>query len=69
MTKESVLYIELVKMDIFEIVELLLNKGANTDESIWNELRPLHIASQNGHDEIVKLLLRRKAKIDLRTKT
>jgi ankyrin repeat protein len=51
-----------VKGGYTEIVSLLLEKGANVNETQWGRA-PLHYAAKEGHKEVVSLLLDRGAYI------
>ena len=46
-----------------DIVELLLSKGANTD-GLSHGGTALHVAANNGHDDIVKVLLDHHADVN-----
>ena len=46
-----------VKMNKPEIVERLLNKGADVNTSWKNGTTPLHLAIENGSEDIIQLLL------------
>ena len=45
-----------------KIVELLIEKGANINQSKYNA--PLSVAARNGHFNIVQILINKGAKID-----
>uniref|UniRef100_A0A8D8H463 Ankyrin-2 n=1 Tax=Culex pipiens TaxID=7175 RepID=A0A8D8H463_CULPI len=47
-----------------EMVEMLLNKGANINSCEKNNLRPIHVASNHGHASVVHLLLKKGARVD-----
>jgi len=47
-----------------DIVQLLLEKGANTEAALDYGATALHISAQNGHPEVVKLLLDNSANIE-----
>uniref|UniRef100_A0A8D8AKH4 Ankyrin-2 n=1 Tax=Culex pipiens TaxID=7175 RepID=A0A8D8AKH4_CULPI len=46
-----------------EMVEMLLNKGANINSCEKNNLRPIHVASNHGHASVVHLLLKKGARV------
>lgn len=48
-----------------EIAELLLEAGANIDDSSEGQQTALHAAALNGHFDVVKLLIDRKANLNL----
>jgi ankyrin repeat protein len=48
-----------------EIVQLLLEKGANVDVLDDNFMTPLHYAANRNHFKIIKKLIKYKAKINL----
>merc|ERR1711967_169073 len=45
-------------------VEVLLERGCNPDLRDEHGNTPLHIAAQNGHEEVVKTLLKYKAYVN-----
>jgi ankyrin repeat protein len=45
-------------------VKILLESGIGTHEKSLNGLTALHLATQNGYPEVVKLLLERKAHVN-----
>ena len=49
-----------------EVVELLLNTGAEVDQQSSDGYSALMLASQNGHTRLVKLLLKFRAKVDIK---
>ena len=51
-----------------EVVQALLDSGANIDNSDPDLTTPLHVAAANGHEQIVRLLLDRGAKINAKEK-
>ncbi|KAG3111579.1 hypothetical protein PI125_g9001 [Phytophthora idaei] len=48
-----------------EVVAILLEKGANSNDQLPNGFSALHIACENGHTGVVQLLLDRGASIDM----
>ena len=48
------------------IVQLLLSNGANVHLSLKNFTTPVFIASQNGHADILQLLLQKYADVNIR---
>ena len=48
-----------------EVVQLLLNKGANPNKTTGNGSTPLYTASWNGHKEVVQVLLEGGAERDV----
>ncbi|XP_044260236.1 uncharacterized protein LOC123008484 [Tribolium madens] len=63
---ENLLYLA-VKSGSCANTNLLLDKGANIDTttSTYNKMSPLHAAVEHHHQEIVELLLKRKACVDV----
>jgi len=51
----------------FNVVQTLLNWGADVNESRPYDLTPLHYAAGNGHKSVVDELLRRGANVDAQT--
>lgn len=49
-----------------QVINELLNAGADKEAQNRKGSTPLHIAAREGHEEIVKLLLERQAKIEAR---
>jgi ankyrin repeat protein len=49
-----------------EVVRVLLEAGANTDQSLTTDHRatPLVVSAQNGHEEVVRVLVEASANID-----
>ena len=47
-----------------EIVEVLLEKGAQVDIQSSTEKSSLHLASRNGHTKVVRLLLEKSAQVN-----
>jgi len=60
---ESLLLLAVKKGDK-EMVELLLNKGADINAPVTGGYTPLHAAAQNGQEGIILLLLKNKADIN-----
>ncbi|CAH8664748.1 unnamed protein product [Dicrocoelium dendriticum] len=52
---------------MFEIVEELLNRGANKEHRNISDYTPLSLAASGGHVEVIQLLLRHGAEINSRT--
>ena len=55
------------------MVEFLLNRGADSDKGMFFDDKygifratPLHVAAENGHAEIIELLLAKGADIEAR---
>ena len=51
----------------YNMVKLLLKKGANINHTEFSGMSALHKAARNGHAQCVKLLLANGAKVDART--
>ncbi|EDM13189.1 tankyrase, TRF1-interacting ankyrin-related ADP-ribose polymerase 2 (predicted) [Rattus norvegicus] len=47
-----------------QICELLLRKGANTNEKTKEFLTPLHVASENAHNDVVEVVVKHEAKVN-----
>jgi len=61
--EESLLFLA-VKQGNKEMVELLLDKGADVNAPAAGGYTPLHAAAQNGQEEIILLLLKNMADIN-----
>ncbi|BDG76405.1 ankyrin repeat domain-containing protein [Wolbachia pipientis] len=48
------------------IVNVLLEKGADVNRKNWYDMTPLHLAAGNGHVDIVNLLLEKEVVVDER---
>lgn len=51
----------------YEVVELLLNRGANKEHRNVSDYTPLSLAASGGYVNIIKLLLSHGAEINSRT--
>ncbi|XP_055746686.1 poly [ADP-ribose] polymerase tankyrase-2-like isoform X2 [Salvelinus fontinalis] len=47
-----------------QVCEFLLRKGANVNEKTKDFLTPLHLASENSHNDIIEVLVRHEAKVN-----
>lgn len=56
----------LFKKKIFQVVELLLTKGANKEHRNVSDYTPLSLAASGGYVNIIKLLLSHGAEINSR---
>lgn len=49
-----------------EVEALLVNADAVNCEDPGNGNRPVHIAAQNGHDDLIRLLIKKKANLNIK---
>ncbi len=54
------------KKGFYEIAELLINYGAAVNEISDNHTTPMHLAVENNHVELIKLLKKHGADLNLR---
>uniref|UniRef100_A0A3Q3LMU7 Poly [ADP-ribose] polymerase n=1 Tax=Mastacembelus armatus TaxID=205130 RepID=A0A3Q3LMU7_9TELE len=47
-----------------QVCELLLRKGANVNAKTKDLLTPLHLASEKGHNDVIKVLVKHEAKVN-----
>lgn len=52
-----------------EITKILLDQGMNPDDHVYIGDRPLHVAIERNHTDVVKLLVKRGADVNARNST
>ena len=55
-----------ISKTLFQVLERLIEAGANVNEANAHKQSPLHLAAQNGHTQITQLLVQAGADLDFK---
>lgn len=62
---ETLLTVSVVHSDCYDVVKLLIDKGADINDKGGTQFTPVHWAASKGNSEIVKLLLESNANFSI----